>query len=48
VSSLQSRVAMAEARGQFRNPKEKERPPLEALTSELVNRQKTEKTKSMV
>jgi hypothetical protein len=30
------RIAVAEARGQFRNPEEGERPPLEAVNIELV------------
>jgi hypothetical protein len=35
---------LAEARGQFENPEEGERPPLEAVTSKLVKTQQTEKT----
>jgi hypothetical protein len=36
---------VAEARGQFRNPEEGERPPLEAVTRQrLVKTQQTEKT----
>jgi hypothetical protein len=35
---------VAEARGQFGNPEEGERPPLEAVTRRLVKTQQTEKT----
>jgi hypothetical protein len=31
-------IALAEARGQFGNPKERERPPLEAVTIGLVKK----------
>jgi hypothetical protein len=41
VSSLQSRISVAEARGQFLYP-EDEQPPLEAGARGLVNRQLTE------
>jgi hypothetical protein len=34
---------VAEARGQFGNPEEGERPPLEAVTRKLVKTQQTEK-----
>jgi hypothetical protein len=43
-SVSQSRVGVAEARGQFGNPEEVERPPLEAVTRGLVKTQKAEKT----
>jgi hypothetical protein len=39
-----SRVAVAEARGHFRNTKEGERPPLEAVTRKRVKTQQGEKT----
>jgi hypothetical protein len=35
---------VAEARGQFGNPEEEERPPLEAVTRKLVKTQQAEKT----
>jgi hypothetical protein len=35
---------VAEARGQFENPEERKRPPLEVATRILVNTQQTEKT----
>jgi hypothetical protein len=38
----ESKVAVAEGRGQFGNQKEGERPPLEAVTRGLVKRQETE------
>jgi hypothetical protein len=34
---------VAEARGQFGNPKEVERPPLETITEELMKGQQAEK-----
>jgi hypothetical protein len=39
---------MAEALGQFENPEEGERPPLEAGIRGLVRRQQTEKTKCVL
>jgi hypothetical protein len=39
----ESRVTVAEARGQFRTPKERESSPLEAGTRGLVKREQTEK-----
>jgi hypothetical protein len=41
-------VAVAEARGQFDNPEERELPPLEAGARELVKRQQNEKTHCML
>jgi hypothetical protein len=38
---------VAEARGLFGNPDEKERLPLEAITIKLVKKQQSEKTQSM-
>jgi hypothetical protein len=43
-SVSQSRVAVAEARGQFGSPEEVERPLLEAVTIGLVKTQQAEKT----
>jgi hypothetical protein len=42
----QSRISVAEARGQFGNPEEGERPSLEADTKQRVR--KTEKTLCML
>jgi hypothetical protein len=42
VSSCEKLVA--EARGQFGNPEERERPPLDAVTRRLVKTQQAEKT----
>jgi hypothetical protein len=44
----ESRVAVAEARGQFGNEEEGARPLLQAGTRGLVKRQKTEKTQSVL
>jgi hypothetical protein len=40
----QSRFVIAEVEGQFWNPEEEERPPLEVVTRGLVKRQLNEKT----
>jgi hypothetical protein len=37
-------MLVAEARGQFENPEEEERPPLEAVTRRPAETQQTEKT----
>jgi hypothetical protein len=47
LSSLEPKVAVAGARGQFGNPEEGERPSLEAVTRELLKRH-TEKTQSVL
>jgi hypothetical protein len=43
IIGSQSRVALAEARGQFGNPEERQRPPLKSDTRKLVKTQKAEK-----
>jgi hypothetical protein len=43
-SDSESRVAVAEARGQFGNQEEGQRPPFEAVTRRLVKAQQAEKT----
>jgi hypothetical protein len=43
-----SRVDVAEAQGQFGNPEEGERSPLEAVTRGLVKIQQTEKTQCVL
>jgi hypothetical protein len=44
----ESRVAVTEARGQFGNSEEGERPPLKAVTRGLVKRQQAEKTQCVL
>jgi hypothetical protein len=44
----QLRVAMTEARGQLRNPKEEERPSLEAVTRGPIKRKQTVKNQCVL
>jgi hypothetical protein len=44
----ESRVALAEERGQYKNPEEGKRPSFEAVTRRLVKGQQTEKTQYLL
>jgi hypothetical protein len=44
LEAVAVKMLVAEAQGQFGNPEEGERPPLEAVTRKLVKIQQAEKT----